>query len=47
MKKEIKGGFFMPAELTNIIFSVIGIVLTGLASWGTAVLIKWLNSKIK
>ena len=37
----------MPAELTNIIFSVIGIVFTGLASWGTAVLIKWLNSKIK
>ena len=37
----------MPAELTNIIFSVIGIVITGLASWGTAVLIKWLNSKIK
>lgn len=37
----------MPAELTNIIFSVIGIVFTGLASWGTAVLVKWLNSKIK
>lgn len=37
----------MPAELTNIIFSVIGIVLTGLASWGTTVLVKWLNSKIK
>ena len=37
----------MPVELTNIIFSVIGIVITGLASWGTAVLIKFFNNKIK
>ena len=37
----------MPAELTNIIFSALGIIITGLASWGTTVLIKWLNTKIK
>lgn len=37
----------MPVELTNIIFSALGIIITGLASWGTTVLIKWLNSKIK
>jgi hypothetical protein len=37
----------MPVELTNIIFSALGIIITGLASWGTTVLIKWLNTKIK
>ena len=37
----------MPVELSNIIFSALGVIITGLASWGTAVLIKWLNSKIK
>ena len=34
-------------DWTDILFSVLGIILTGLASWGTSVLIKWLNSKIK
>lgn len=34
-------------DWTEILFSVLGIILTGLASWGTSVLIKWLNSKIK
>jgi nicotinamide riboside kinase len=31
----------------EILFSVLGIIITGLASWGTTVLVKWLNSKIK
>ena len=31
----------------EILFSALGIIITGLASWGTAVLVKWLNSKIK
>ena len=37
----------MPQEVLNIIFSAIGIVVTGLVSWGVAVLINWLNTKIK
>ena len=32
---------------TEILFSVLGIVITALASWGTTVLIQWLNTKIK
>ena len=36
----------MPAELTNIIFSVLGVIITGLATWGTSALVKWLNSKV-
>lgn len=32
---------------TEILFSVLGIIITGLASWGTTVLIQWLNTKIK
>ena len=31
----------------DILFSALSIIITGLASWGTAVLIKFLNSKIK
>ena len=31
----------------DILFSALGIIITGLASWGTAVLVQWLNSKIK
>jgi hypothetical protein len=31
----------------DILFSVLGTLLTGLATWGTAVLVQWLNSKIK
>lgn len=31
----------------EILFSVLGTLLTGLATWATAVLIQWLNSKIK
>ena len=34
-------------DFQEIIFSALSIVITGLASWGTAVLIKFLNSKIK
>lgn len=36
----------MPTEIMNIIWSAVGIILTGLASWGVAALTKWLNSKI-
>lgn len=37
----------MPIELMEIIFSAIGVIITGLASWATTVLVKWLNTKIK
>jgi len=31
----------------EIIFSVLGIIFTGLASWATTMFIKWINTKIK
>lgn len=31
----------------NIIFPALAAIVTGLASWGVAVLVNWLNSKIK
>lgn len=31
----------------NYILPVLGTVITGLATWGTTVFVKWLNSKIK
>lgn len=31
----------------EILFSAIGVIITGLATWGTTILINWLNSKIK
>lgn len=31
----------------NVIFPALATILTGLASWGVAVLVNWLNSKIK
>lgn len=34
-------------QIMQIIFSALGVILTGLASWGTTVAIKWLNTKIK
>ena len=34
-------------QLLTIIYSAVGIIITGLATWGVAVLTKWLNSKIK
>jgi predicted PurR-regulated permease PerM len=34
-------------DFQEILFSILGVILTGLASWGTTVLIQWLNSKIK
>ena len=37
----------MPIELTQIIFSSLSIIITGLASWATSALVKWLNTKIK
>ena len=32
---------------TEILFSALGVIITGLATWGTTVLVNWLNSKIK
>lgn len=37
----------MPQEILNIIWSAVGIVITGLLSWATTALVGWLNSKIK
>lgn len=37
----------MPQEILNIIWSAVGVVITGLLSWATTALISWLNSKIK
>lgn len=37
----------MPQEVLNIIWSAVGIVVTGLLSWATTALVSWLNSKIK
>ena len=34
-------------EFYSILWSVVGIVATGLATWGMTVLTKWLSSKIK
>ena len=31
----------------EVLFSALGIIITGLATWGTTVLVNWLNSKIK
>ena len=31
----------------EILFSALGVIITGLATWGTSVLVTWLNSKIK
>lgn len=31
----------------NVIFPALATVLTGLATWGVSVLVKWLNTKIK
>ena len=37
----------MPQEILNIIWSAVGVVVTGLLSWATTALISFLNSKIK
>lgn len=34
-------------QIIQILLSALGVIITGLASWGTAVLVKWLNTKIK
>ena len=31
----------------EILFSALGVIITGLATWGTTVAVNWLNSKIK
>lgn len=36
----------MPQEVLNILLSALGVIVTGLASWGVAMLTKWINSKI-
>jgi ribosome-binding factor A len=37
----------IPQEALNIIWSAVGIIVTGLISWATAGLVAFLNSKIK
>lgn len=37
----------MPQEIWDIVWSLVGIVATGLVSWATTVLVAWLNTKIK
>lgn len=37
----------MPQEILNIIFSAVGVLVTGLITWLTTQLISFLNSKIK
>lgn len=34
-------------DFQELLFSAIGIVITGLATWATTILVQWLNSKIK
>ena len=37
----------MNQEILNIIISGVSVIVTGLCSWAVAVLINWLNAKIK
>ena len=37
----------MPQEVLNIIWSAVGVIITGLLSWATTALVGLLNSKIK
>ena len=37
----------MPQEVLNIIWSAVGVIITGLLSWATTALVSLLNSKIK
>ena len=37
----------MPAQIWDILWSIVGIVATGLVSWATTALVSWLNTKIK
>jgi hypothetical protein len=37
----------MSNELMQVIWTIVGTVVTGLATWLTTVIITWLNSKIK
>lgn len=34
-------------QFVQILLSALGVIVTGLASWGVAMLTKWLNTKIK
>ena len=34
-------------QFLTILWGAVGTILTGLATWGTSVLVSWLNSKIK
>ena len=36
----------LPPELTEIIFASLGIIITGLATWLSTVIVQWLNNKI-
>ena len=37
----------MPQEVLNIVWSAVGVIITGLLSWATTALVGLLNSKIK
>ena len=37
----------MEQNLMNILFTALGIIITGLATWLSSVLVKFLNEKIK
>ena len=37
----------MPVEFNEILFSALGILITGLATWLTTVAVNWLNTKVK
>lgn len=37
----------MPIEFNEILFSALGILITGLATWLTTVAVNWLNTKVK
>lgn len=34
-------------QILQILLSALGVIITGLASWATTALVKWLNTKIK
>lgn len=40
-------GFTLPEPINEIIFNVLTIIITGLATWLTSVIVNWLNTKIK
>ena len=37
----------MPQEIVNILYSALGIIITGLVTWGVAKFTQWINTKIE